>query len=167
MGELIVLGVLLWWLFSAMSKSKKKPKAAQPTAPVPAETKDLLVDDEDDEDDEDEYAEDAEQLTMLDEPTLLEEPAAPAPQTVLTAEGVGTGRSMQASAPGGIDPCHPGEAAMLRPAARSMQPEERMQPVQAKEGFEPDFSPEAMRQAVVMSEILTRPCERRRRRYYP
>ncbi len=120
MGELIVLGVLLWWLFSAMSKSKKKPKAAQPTAPVPAETKDLLADDEDDEDDEDEYAEDAEQLTMLDEPTLLEEPAAPAPQTVLTAEGVGTGRSMQASAPEGIDPCHPGEAAMLRPAARSI-----------------------------------------------
>ena len=106
-------------------------------------------------------------LMMLDEPTLLEEPAAPAPQTVLTAEGVGTGRSMQASAPEGIDPCHPGEAAILRPAARSMQPEERMQPVQAKEGFEPDFSPEAMRQAVVMSEILTRPCERRRRRYYP
>lgn len=164
MGELIVLGGLLWWVFSAMSKSQKKPKAAQLTAPVPAETKVLLADDEDDED---EYAEDAEQLTMLDEPTLLEEPAAPAPQTVLTAEGVGTGRSMQASAPEGIDPCHPGEAAILRPAARSMQPEERMQPVQAKEGFEPDFSPEAMRQAVVMSEILTRPCERRRRRYYP
>lgn len=166
MGELIVLGVLLWWVFSAMKKGKKKPKTVQPTAPASVDIEELLADDADDADDADEAAEYAEQLTMLDTPNLLEEPAR-ALQKVLTAEGMGTGRSMQANAPEGIDPCHPGEAAIPRLAARSVQMEERMQPVPPKEGFEPDFSPEAMRQAVVMSEILTRPCERRRRRYYP
>lgn len=173
MGELIILGVLLWWIFSAVSKGKKKPKPVKPAAPIPAQIEELSADAEGDEDDEydegDEDDEDAvEQLTMLDVPAQPEEPAALAPQAVLSSEGMGTGRSMQAGVPEGIDPCHPGgtdiRRRMARRERRADDSDEWMQPAPQTGGFEPDFSPEAMRQAVVMREILMRPCERRRRR---
>lgn len=65
--------------------------------------------------------------------------------------------SMRYDSPEGIDKCHEDE---LRPVDQPLQAEE---PVQEKSGLALDFSPDAMVQAIVMQEVLTRPCDRRRR----
>ena len=59
--------------------------------------------------------------------------------------------------PEGRDKCHEAE---LFPAheKRPETPHEELQP-----GLKLDFSPNAMVQAMVMQEVLTRPCERRKR----
>lgn len=64
--------------------------------------------------------------------------------------------SMRYDSPEGIDKCHEDE---LRPVNQPLQAEE---PVQEKSGLALDFSPDAMVQAIVMQEVLTRPCDRRR-----
>lgn len=65
--------------------------------------------------------------------------------------------SMLYDSPEGTDKCHEEE---LRPVHQPLQAEE---PVQGKSGLTLDFSADAMVQAIVMQEVLTRPCDRRRR----
>lgn len=65
--------------------------------------------------------------------------------------------SMLYDSPEGTDKCHEEE---LRPVHQPLQAEE---PVQEKSGLTLDFSADAMVQAIVMQEVLTRPCDRRRR----
>ena len=54
----------------------------------------------------------------------------------------------------GVDPCH--DTLFQRPERIIPQEDERAD-------WQLDLSPEALRQAVVMQEVLTRPCVRRRR----
>ena len=77
--------------------------------------------------------------------------------------------------PEGVDPCHPAQGplrpqaqAHVRPApglAPRLRPAvEAAAPMQAAEEGGGIFTPQELRKAVVMSEILTRPCQRRRPR---
>lgn len=94
---------------------------------------------------------------MIPEPMIPESMAVPQPER----SGSLPGKSME-----GVDPCHP--QAERKPARRMehrlrAHPEAReMYPQEEHEGLVPELTPENMRQAFVMSEILTRPCERRR-----
>jgi hypothetical protein len=65
--------------------------------------------------------------------------------------------SLNYDSPEGLDSCH---EEMLHPADRNRRNVQEQQP---DNGFQLDFSPNALVQAVVMQEILTRPCDRRRR----
>ena len=87
---------------------------------------------------------------MIPEPMIPESMAVPQPER----SGSLPGKSME-----GVDPCHPQAA---RKPARRMEHRLRAHPQEEHEGLVPELTPENMRQAFVMSEILTRPCERRR-----
>lgn len=65
--------------------------------------------------------------------------------------------SMGYDSPEGRDDCHADE---LRPVHEN-RPEGAQEAAQS--GLKLDFSPNAMVQAMVMQEVLTRPCERRKR----
>lgn len=76
------------------------------------------------------------------------------PECDLDAELSG---SLQYDSPEGVDKCHEDE---LRPVHQPLLSEEL---VEEQSGLTLDFSSKAMLQAVVMQEVLTRPCDRRRR----
>lgn len=68
--------------------------------------------------------------------------------------------SMAYDSPEGKDQCH---EEMLFPADQPRPQESQRKPETQGNGVKLDFSPNAMVQAMVMQEILTRPCERRKR----
>lgn len=139
--EGLVLIALILWVVNSVGKATKKAKPVlprppvKPAAPMAAEEKPVVL-----------------QTTMLGDPVEPMEPE---------RSGSLPGKSLE-----GVDPCHP--QAERKPARRMehrlrAHPEAReMYPQEEHEGLVPELTPENMRQAFVMSEILTRPCERRR-----
>ena len=76
----------------------------------------------------------------------------------------------------GTDPCHPAtlEQHAVQHVAERKEMQHRLrvnaqsdveEPVEEASEMPLEFTPEAMRQAFVMNEILTRPCERKRKMY--
>ena len=162
MEGLIFIAFILWIVNSVgKANKKKKPASAkrpqQPAAPAEVQPEPTVL-----------------QTTMLGDPLepvqamepepMIPEPMVPAAMTAPTAQRSG---SLPGKSAEGVDPCHPREE---RPkAARRMEHRLRVRPeaqeLYAQEDYEglvPEITPENLRQAFVMSEILTRPCERRR-----
>lgn len=161
MEGLIFIAFILWIVNSVgKANKKKKPASAkrpqQPAAPAEVQPEPTVL-----------------QTTMLGDPLepvqamepepMIPEPMVPAAMTAPTAQRSG---SLPGKSAEGVDPCHP--QAERKPARRMehrlrAHPEAReMYPQEEHEGLVPELTPENMRQAFVMSEILTRPCERRR-----
>lgn len=161
MEGLIFIAFILWIVNSVgKANKKKKPASAkrpqQPAAPAEVQPEPTVL-----------------QTTMLGDPLepvqamepepMIPEPMVPESMAVPQPERSGSlpGKSLE-----GVDPCHP--QAERKPARRMehrlrAHPEAReMYPQEEHEGLVPELTPENMRQAFVMSEILTRPCERRR-----
>ncbi len=155
MDSLIIVAIIAWFVVSSMNKQKKRlaKTAAAPPPSAPAAA----------------AKETAEQTTMLGDPVtdmrperMIPEPMIPEPMAAEAPARSGSlpGRSME-----GVDPCHPrGENPR---EARRMEHRLRPHPEIRETAYDeeellPELTAESMRQAVVMSEILTRPCERRR-----
>lgn len=153
MEGLIVI-VLVFWLMNSLAKTKKKPaKPAIPAQPaVPAQPAAQL---------------EAAQTTMLGDPVEIMRPERMIPEPMISESMAVEAPARSGSLPGrsmeGVDPCHPRAERRMEhrlkphPEAREMYPSQEQ-----GEELVPEITPENMRQAFVMSEILTRPCERRR-----
>lgn len=154
MEKLIVILVVLAVL-NYMGKSKKKPAtgkqagrpavppAAKPAeAPKPAPVQTTMLGDP---------VGDMRPQQMIPEPMILEPMVAAQP----ARPGSLPGRSME-----GVDPCHPREAETMK---RRLQTHAYAQESREEdeEALLPELTPEHLRQAFVMSEVLKRPCERR------
>ena len=157
--EGLVLIALILWVVNSVGKATKKAKPVpprppvKPAAPMAAEEKPVVL-----------------QTTMLGDPVepmeperMIPEPMIPESMAVPQPERYG---SLPGKSAEGVDPCHPQKT---RKPARRMEHRLRahpeaweMYPQEEHEGLVPELTPENMRQAFVMSEILTRPCERRR-----
>ena len=161
MEGLIFIAFILW-IVNSLGKANKKKKPAsakrpqQPAAPAEVQPEPTVL-----------------QTTMLGDPLepvqamepepMIPEPMVPAAMTAPTAQRSG---SLPGKSAEGMDPRHPQKT---RKPARRMEHRLRahpeaweMYPQEEHEGLVPELTPENMRQAFVMSEILTRPCERRR-----
>ena len=171
MEIIIVIALFLWLAQLEKAKKQKKAKAGQerdfvPVPPVKTQTQEPI------------------QLDMLDElDDMTPEDMTPEPMDDL-CEGArmetmeGKDPCHPAEPMEGTDPCHP--AALEQHVAQRVAERKEMQhrlrvnaqsdidveePVEEASGMPLEFTPEAMRQAFVMNEILTRPCERKRKMY--
>lgn len=169
--EIIIVLALFFWL-AQMEKAKKQKKAKagreRDFVPVPPTKEQEPV-----------------QLDMLDELDELDdmtpEDMTPEPMDDL-CEGArietmeGKDPCHPAKPMEGTDPCHP--ATLEQHVAQRVTERKEMQhrlrvnaqsdveePVEEASEKPLEFTPEAMRQAFVMNEILTRPCERKRKMY--
>ncbi len=166
MSPILIIILLVLWFANASSKSKKKPQAAKPITPAaPPETE----------------PENAQQLSMEDMlDDMTPEDMTPEPMDDL-CEGSqietmeGKDPCHPAEPMEGVDPCHPVEEKPQH-AARVSERKEMQHRLRVTEEQQnafpteeagtaliPEINAETLRQAFVMNEILTRPCERRRR----
>ena len=167
MEIIIVLALFFWLAQMEKAKKQKKAKAGQERdfVSVPPTKEQEPV-----------------QLDMLDElDDMTPEDMTPEPMDDL-CEGArietmeGKDPCHPAKPMEGTDPCHP--ATLEQHVAQRVTERKEMQhrlrvnaqsdveePVEEASEMPLEFTPEAMRQAFVMNEILTRPCERKRKMY--
>lgn len=75
-------------------------------------------------------------------------------------DSAGSARSQSAPVPEGEDPCHP--VPVREPEAKAQEPEQEKDAL-AQDVLAQDVLAQDVLRGVIMSEILTRPCERRAR----